>query len=146
MIKVTKDLDGRMHYTGTYGLHVLCDLYDCNPETFNRESIEAFLTKLCVKIDMDREDFHFWDDVGVSEEKKQTEPQTKGTSVGGVFQKRVGIQFIITSTVVIHCLDILKRVYVDVFSCKDFHEEAVLYLAWNWFQAKSGRSHRVERD
>ncbi len=57
-------------------------------------------------------DLHFWDDVGVPKEQKQTKLETKGTSA---------IQFILTSNITIHCLDLLGRVYVNIFSCKEFN-------------------------
>ena len=82
-----------------YGVELILDLHGCDPSTFNRESIGAYFERLCVLIDMKREALHFWDDIGVSEEDKQTSPHTQGTSA---------VQFILTSSIVIHTLDQLS--------------------------------------
>ena len=50
----------------------------------------------------------------VPAEEQQTSPKTKGTSA---------VQFILTSTIVIHTLDLMNAVYVNVFSCKEFDTE-----------------------
>ena len=85
-----------------YGYELVLDLHGCDPNTFNRPSIEDFFKKLCKQIKMTRCDLHFWDDVGVSREEQQTSPHTKGTSA---------VQFILTSTIVIHTLDLMGAVY-----------------------------------
>ena len=76
-----------------YGIELILDLHGCDPTNFTRESITAYFDKLCVLIDMKREDLHFWDDVGLPEEDRQTSPHTQGTSA---------VQFILTSSIVIH--------------------------------------------
>ena len=58
---------------------------------------------------MEKCEVHFWDDVGVPLEEQQTLPNTKGTSA---------VCFILTSTIVVHTLDLLRAVYVNIFSCK----------------------------
>ena len=145
MITTTKDLDGNVNYFGAYGPQLLLDCSGCDEATFTRENIENFMTALCKTMDMDREDFHFWDDLDIPEEDRQTEPHAKGTSVGGVFEKKIGLQFIITSSIVIHCLDSLKRCYIDVFSCKEFSEDDVKRLTYEYFKAKRIGTHKVLR-
>ena len=92
-----------------YGIELILDLHGCDVVKFTRPSITEYFEKLCVLIDMQREDLHFWDDVGLSEEDKQTSPHTQGTSA---------VQFILTSSIVIHTLDQLQAVYINIFSCK----------------------------
>ena len=92
-----------------YGQELILDLHDCDTTRFTRFELERFFAKLCELIDMERCDLHFWDDIGVAEEERQTHPQTKGTSA---------VQFILTSTIVIHTLDIMKAAYINIFSCK----------------------------
>ena len=53
-----------------YGLELILDLHGCDTSKFNRESIKAYFEQLCDLIDMQREDLHFWDDVGVRDEDK----------------------------------------------------------------------------
>ena len=111
-----------------YGHELVIDLHGCDPATFNRGSIDQFFTNLCDLIDMEKCEVHFWDDVGVEPEEQQTEPHTKGTSA---------VCFILTSTIVVHTLDLLNAVYVNIFSCKEFDPDAATKFTKEWFQAKS---------
>ena len=97
-----------------YGFELIIDLHGCDVSTFNRESLDGYFEKLCKAIDMQKCERYFWDDVGLPEEEKQTSPHTKGTSA---------VQFILTSTIVVHTLDLLKAVYINIFSCKPFDEK-----------------------
>ncbi len=119
-----------------YGFELIMDLHDCDVTTFNRKSIETYFAKLCKAIDMERCELHFWDDVGVPPEEQQTSPHTKGTSA---------IQFILTSTIVVHTLDLLKAAYINIFSCKPFDRQVAEELTKEWFGAKECRSHFIER-
>ena len=62
-----------------YGYELVLDVHACDPSTFNRGSIDRFFTELCERIDMNKCEVHFWDDVGVPSEEQQTDPRTKGT-------------------------------------------------------------------
>lgn len=119
-----------------YGSELILDLHDCNPATFTRDHLEKYFTELCDLIDMTKCEVHFWDDVGVPEEEQQTEPHTKGTSA---------VCFILTSTIVVHTLDLLKAVYVNIFSCKDFDPEVAAKFTAEWFEAGSCRPTFVQR-
>lgn len=119
-----------------YGYELVIDLHNCDISTFNRESLENYFEKLCEAIDMQRCEMHFWDDVGVPPEEQQTSPHTKGTSA---------IQFILTSTIVVHALDLLEAAYINIFSCKEFDKDKAERLTREWFGAKECRSHFIER-
>src|SRR5713101_2500166 len=107
-----------------YGKELILDLHKCDVTRFTRAAIKKFLKELCQMIDMERADLHFWDDVGVPEEEQQTHPKTKGTSV---------VQFIHTSTIVIHTLDLMEAAYVNIFSCKDFDTDETAKFTAKWF-------------
>ena len=85
---------------------------------------------------MERCKLSWWDDYGVPPEEQQTEPHLKGTSA---------IQFIITSNITIHTLDILKSVYINIFSCKDFDAQKAEDFTKEWFKGKVVNSLLVER-
>ncbi len=119
-----------------YGVELILDLHECNPDKFTREHLDEFFTQLCALIKMKKCEVHFWDDVGVPEEDQQTEPHTKGTSA---------VCFILTSTIVVHTLDLLKAVYVNIFSCKDFDPEVAAKFTAEWFEAGSCRPTYVKR-
>ena len=113
--------------SGTYGYELVIDLHECNPALFSRASLDDFFTQLCSVIDMEKCIVHFWDDVGVPPEERQTSPLTKGTSA---------VCFILTSSIVVHTLDELRAVYVNLFSCKEFDRKVATRFIENWFEAK----------
>lgn len=112
---------------GDYGKELILDLHQCNPKKFNRKDINRYFKELCELIDMTRADLHFWDDVGVPKAERQTLPHLVGTSA---------IQFIMTSNVTIHTLDLLKAVYLNIFSCKDFDAKIAAEFSRKFFQGK----------
>ena len=119
-----------------YGQELILDLHGCDPARFTRKQIERFCEAICKSIDMERCDLHFWDDVGVPEEERQTNPKTTGTSA---------VQFILTSTIVIHTLDLMNAVYVNIFSCKEFDADKAAAFTAEWFVSKKWKSQVVTR-
>ncbi|MDC0033664.1 S-adenosylmethionine decarboxylase [Alphaproteobacteria bacterium] len=119
-----------------YGVELILDLHECDPTTFTRDSISTYFKQLCELIDMKREALHFWDDVGVPDEDKQTSPHTQGTSA---------VQFILTSSIVIHALDQLGAVYINMFSCKAFDPMLAEQFTVKWFGAGDCSARFIER-
>jgi S-adenosylmethionine/arginine decarboxylase-like enzyme len=119
-----------------YGIELILDLHGCDASKFTRDSITKYFERLCELIDMKREDLHFWDDVGVAEEDKQTSPHTQGTSA---------VQFILTSSIVIHTLDQLGAVYINMFSCKAFDPKAAEQFSVEWFGAGDCSARFIDR-
>lgn len=113
-----------MFLDGAYGKELVLDLHRCNSRLFTRDIIRRFFHKLCDLIEMEREDLHFWDDLETLPEERETEPHLVGTSA---------IQFIRTSNITIHTLDMMERVYLNVFSCKDFDEDVVAEFCEEYF-------------
>ena len=111
-----------------YGKELILDLSNCNVGTFTRESIGNYFDKLCELIDMQAEDRYFWDDEGLPPELCQTNPKTCGVSA---------VQFILTSTIVIHSLTKLGKVFINIFSCKDFDVEKARDFTIDWFESKT---------
>ncbi len=122
--------------TKPYGFELIMDLHRCDVNTFKRDSLDEYFEKLCKAIDMKKCERYFWDDVGVPLEEQQTSPHAKGTSA---------VQFILTSTIVIHTLDLLKAVYINIFSCKEFDKDQAEQLTKEWFGAKECRTLFIER-
>ena len=119
-----------------YGFELVLDLHGCETKLFNRNHIDKFFTDLCNLIEMEKCEVHFWDDVGVPKEEQQTLPHTKGTSA---------VCFILTSTIVIHTLDILGAVYVNIFSCKPFDPDVAAEFTSERFKAASSQKTFIER-
>ena len=120
----------------SYGKEIILDLHDCDNSTFTRKSIKRFFNELCTLIEMERCKLSWWDDYGVSLEERETKPHLKGTTA---------IQFIRTSNITIHTLDLLKTVYLNVFSCKDFDTDTVQTFSETWFKGRIVGVHVVER-
>lgn len=109
----------------TYGKELILDLHDCNIRMFNnRRRVKAYFIELCKLIDMEREDLHFWDYEGDPVGYKEAPPHLKGISA---------VQFIKTSSVVVHTLEDLRKVFINVFSCKDFNHAEVRKFTEKWF-------------
>ena len=119
-----------------YGFELVLDLHGCESGLFNRENIDKFFTDLCDLIEMEKCEVYFWDDVGVPEEEQQTLPHTKGTSA---------VCFILTSTIVIHTLDLLGAAYINIFSCKSFDPVVAAEFTKNQFKAASSKTTFIER-
>ncbi len=119
-----------------YGFELVLDLHGCNPAKFNRADIDGYFTELCRRISMEKAETHYWDDLGVPTDEQQTSPQTKGTSA---------VCFILTSTIVVHTLDLLSAVYVNIFSCKAFDPEVATEFTQEWFEAGSCKSTFIDR-
>ena len=119
-----------------YGVELLLDLAECNVSTFNRKHLKTYFIKLCELIDMQRADLYFWDDFRVPLEQRQTNPKTKGTSA---------IQFILTSNITIHTLDLLGVVFINIFSCKEYDTKAAEDFTVSFFEAGKHESLVIER-
>ena len=110
-----------------YGKELILDLYGCDVLSFSRQGISDWLDNVCEAIDMKQADLHFWDYTGVPEsEIPYDQPHLVGTSA---------VQFITTSDIVIHTLDMVGECYINLFSCKTFDENVVIELTKKWFSA-----------
>ncbi|MBK6643274.1 MAG: S-adenosylmethionine decarboxylase [Bacteroidetes bacterium] len=112
------------------------DLHNCDHLTFNRKQIKKYFVELCNLIEMERAKLTWWDDIGVPKNEQQTLPHTKGTTA---------VQFILTSNITIHTLDILKCVYVNIFSCKEFDSKSAEEFTKNWFKGEIVNSTTIIR-
>ncbi len=120
-----------------YGKELILDMHDCNTAKFNRKDIKEFFKKLCKEIDMVPEDLFFWDYEGDEKGNEEAPEHLAGTSA---------VQFIRTSNITIHTLDKLERVYLNIFSCKDFNTLAATNYAGNYFGSKNiVRSFTIDR-
>lgn len=119
-----------------YGIELILDLAGCDVSKFNRKEIKSFLRQLCELISMKPSDLYFWDDFRVPVEDRQTDPKTKGTTA---------VQFILTSNITIHTLDLLQSVFVNIFSCKDYDTKQAEDFTVRFFKAKKHKAVVIER-
>lgn len=121
----------------SYGEELIIDLHHCNPDKFTRKSIRNYFKSLCKVIDMQPEKLCWWDDLYTPEDEKETEPHLVGTSA---------VQFIKTSNITIHTLDILRQVYINIFTCKEFPVNDALYFSKRWFEGEIIQSRYIRRE
>lgn len=110
-----------------YGKELIIDLHKCNSSTFNRRSIKKYFRFICQQINMQPEKLVWWDDLYIPQKERETEPHLVGTSA---------VQFIKTSNITIHTLDRLKRVYLNIFSCKNFDAQKATNISKAWFKGE----------
>jgi len=116
--------------SGNYGKELILDLHDCDVRLITEPSLERFLDVLCVFLEMEQVQRHWWKDLA------NEEPHLAGISV---------VQFIRTSNVTVHALTKIQCVYINLFSCKDFDAEKAAALATSWFSGKVVANHVVDR-
>ena len=111
-----------------YGKELILDIHNCDVSKFNRIDIENYLIELCDNIiDMEREDSYWWDYEDDPDGYKEAPSHLKGTSC---------VQFIMTSTITIHSLVDLKKIFVNIFSCKDYDAEMATVFTEKYFGGK----------
>jgi S-adenosylmethionine/arginine decarboxylase-like enzyme len=121
-----------------YGKELILDIAECDVSRFNRIDIRKFMRILCDDvINMQRALLVFWDDENTAANERQTNPKTKGTTA---------VQFILTSNVTIHTLDILRTVYLNIFSCKYFDDDAATRFCVTYFNGKLMKRTCIERE
>ncbi len=129
--------DQHQEADGPYGWELILDLHDCDLEGVGREELKRYFDLLCSNyLKMEPCDLHFWDDEGVPEDEKQTDPKTKGISA---------VQFIITSNVTIHTLPELRKVFLNVFSCQEFPADRIAEYSRGFFGGKMAKLSYITR-
>ncbi len=119
-----------------FGESLVVDLIGCHKRLFNRVDITRFCRELCVVLGMDREDLHFWDYEGEEAQYKAAPDHLKGITA---------VQFISTSSVTIHALDVSRQVFIDVFSCKEFDHDKAAKFSAEFFKGKINAQHSLTR-
>ena len=112
-------------------LHVMLDLYGCNPELLSDEAfLRGVLEEYPNRINMVK--------VGPAELRyiKTSSPLDDGYS---------GFVIIATSHVSLHAWAPYKMINIDVFSCEDFSLKDVVDFACQTFETQDVEIHAVER-
>ena len=120
-----------------YGKELILDIHRCDVSKFNRKDIEIYLKKLCELINMDREDLHFWDYEGDPVGYERAPDHLKGVSC---------VQFITTSNITIHALDVLRKIFINIFSCRDFDCKIARDFTRDYFDGIVFNRWEVERE
>lgn len=118
-----------------YGHEVIVDVREADVERFNRSSIETFLGVLCSGLRLERASFHFWD-YETQEERDGAPAHLRGVSA---------VQFVMTSTIVIHTLDASRQVLLNVFACGEVDAEIVQRITLEAFGGRVASCHSIQR-
>ncbi len=115
-----------------WGKSVAIDLLDCPHEMIdNKDTVLDFIQKVIKYIDMKAHGPTYIERFG--EIGKHPGP---GYSA---------MQFIETSSITIHCDEFDNRVFIDIFSCKDFDADAAAQFSKEYFKAKEIKYTPLER-
>lgn len=117
-----------------YGKEIILDLHECSITNFNRKGLRKYFKQLCNLIDMKRCKLCFWDYKGYEAEYLNAPAHLQGTSA---------IQFISTSNITVHTLDTLKRIYINIFSCKSFDPAIVVDFTVSYFNCKRIKQSKI---
>lgn len=119
-----------------YGKELILDLHNCDNAKFTRYYINKYFKELCNRIDMEACKIAWWDYKGYPDEYEKAPKHLKGTSA---------IQFISTSNITIHTLDEMNRVYLNIFSCKDFDADNAMNFTKDYFNGNIVNKQTVSR-
>lgn len=107
--------------SNTFGMEVVLDLYDCNPETIrSKEKLQEYTRELCQVIEMTPYGAPFAERFGLNEAK------TAGYSI---------VQLIETSSITGHFSEEGNSAYINIFSCKEFGPKQAAEFSKNFFEA-----------
>jgi S-adenosylmethionine decarboxylase len=107
---------------GSFGLEVILDLYDCDPQTISsEEKLAAYATQLCKLLKMEKYGPTQLPHFGHSK------AHTAGYSL---------LQFIETSSITGHFSELWNSAYINIFSCKEFDTEKAVNFTVEFFSAK----------
>ena len=105
----------------TFGMEVVLDLYDCNPETIrSKERLQEYARELCQVIEMTPYGAPFAERFGLNEAK------TAGYSI---------VQLIETSSITGHFSEERNSAYINIFSCKEFDPKQAAEFSKDFFEA-----------
>lgn len=121
-----------------YGQELILDIHDVPAEFFTKKNLREFAEKLCDEINMRRGPFHIWG------EEKQLDKAKKGE--GAIKADGLScVQFLYTSSITVHALDEIQKVFVNVFSCNKFDSKKAIKFTEDHIGGKLVESHTITR-
>lgn len=105
-----------------YGQEVVLDIHDVPEEFFQVKEVRHFAEQLCDEIGMKRGPLYTWGENKDMHKGWGSEGTIKANGISCV-------QFLYSSSITIHALDEIHKVFVNVFSCKPFDAEKTKQFA-----------------
>lgn len=118
------------------GPEMILDIHNCDINTMSRESLENFFVELCKVIDMERTELHIWEYLEDENKDPEEFQHLKGLSA---------VQFIKTSSIVVHTFDNLNKVSINLFSCKNFNPEEAQRFCVDYFKGECIQATNITR-
>lgn len=110
----------------SYGKELIIDLHDCNVDWFTKDHLRQYFEDLAELTKMELVGDPQWFTMEDLPSDAVNSPHLNGISV---------VQFISTSNFTIHAL-YDGRMYLNVFTCKDFDPELVLDFTTSYFEGE----------
>jgi S-adenosylmethionine/arginine decarboxylase-like enzyme len=99
-----------------YGKHLMVTAIACNDNLLDLNAVSRFITEMVPRIDMVP-----YGDLVIARFGE------------GIEEGISAVQLIVTSAITIHTNDMMRDLYLDVFSCKWFEEETVISMIKEFF-------------
>ena len=107
-------------------------------EFFTKKNIRQFAEQLCDEIKMKRGPFHLWGEEKDLHKAKTGEGAIKADGISCV-------QFLYSSSITIHALDEINKVFINVFSCNKFDVKKARAFAEKNINGKIVSVHNIIR-
>jgi S-adenosylmethionine/arginine decarboxylase-like enzyme len=120
----------------TYGMEQIVDLEDVPDEMFQEGKVKEFLLGLCKEIKMNHDPRGPLTWGCRSDMDDPVNPKSDGIS---------GVLFIETSSITIHAIDRLSKVFVNCFSCADFDPLAMMKYTEKFWKGKIVNHRHITR-
>lgn len=96
-----------------YGQELILDIHNVPPEFFKRKQIRRFAEKMCEEIKMKKGPLYLW---GKDEDEGKAKTGDDNIKDDGISC----VQFLYNSSITIHAIDEIQKVFVNIFSCDTF--------------------------
>lgn len=125
----------------SYGQELIVDLHNVHSDFFKRKTIGKFAANLCDEIKMKKGPLHIWG-TDADEHKhhsgKDTDNEIKADGISCV-------QFLYNSSITIHALDEIQKVFINIFSCDKFDNKKAIAFINTFIQGDIVKTHNIVR-
>jgi len=121
-----------------YGQELILDVHDVPSDFFNRLAIREFAEQLCDEINMRKGPIHQW---GLNSEEHKAKKGEGAIKADGIST----CQFLYKSSITIHALDEIQKVFINIFSCEKFDVNLALKFEEKNVGGKIVNNHNIIR-
>lgn len=118
-----------------YGQELILDIHNVPKGMIHKKHIRKFAEKLADEIGMKRGPIYLWG------EEKELGTHPDNPKIDGISC----VQFVYTSSITIHAIDELDKVFVNIFSCKEFDAEKAKQFVLENFKGEVVEEHNIVR-